>query len=39
MGPIDSFECLVTGSGTVRRCGLVEVGVAFWRKCVTRGGL
>ena len=23
------------GSGTTRRYGLVEVGVAFWRKCVT----
>ena len=24
-----------TGSGTIRRCGLVAVGVAYWMKCVT----
>jgi hypothetical protein len=28
---------LGSGSGTIRRCGLVEIGVALWRKCITVG--
>jgi hypothetical protein len=30
-------ECLAHMSGTIRRYGLVGVGVACWRKCVTMG--
>ena len=26
------------GSGTIRRCGFVRVGVALWGECVTVGG-
>ena len=25
------------GSGTAKKCGLIGVGVAYWRKCVTVG--
>ena len=28
---------LEPGSGTIRRCGLVGVGVALWSRCVTVG--
>jgi hypothetical protein len=29
----------LTGSGTIRRCGFVGVGVVYWRKYVIVGGL
>ena len=31
------FEYAWPISGTIRRYGLVEVGVTFWKKCVTVG--
>ena len=33
----DVLNMLGPGSGTLRRFGLVKVGMAFWRKCVTVG--
>jgi hypothetical protein len=38
MAPTDPcVPCLSIGSGSVRRCGFVGVGVTCWRKCVTVG--
>ena len=31
------LNMLGPGSGTIRKCDLVEIGVACWRKCVSVG--
>ena len=37
MTSCDGLYMLDPGSGTIKRYGLVGVGMVFWRKCVTVG--